>query len=267
MQNGFSYPTNPADTAATHPAAQRRSTSYAPAVLTISRPRFPCRTISWTAAPGPRWSVFPPRASCAPSGTDAITSSNVARLSLIALLRPSPSTRNHNGRADYHDRLKILTWAMLAESSASVSVGDVAAMPMFPPQVHRSHLTPLRFLQRSASVFREKPAVVYGDRVWTYPEIAQRVNRLASALLGAGVSRGDRVAYLVPNIPAMLEGHFAVPLAGAILVAINTRLSSPEVRYILEHSGAKILVVDTELAHLVEPSLASLPDLELIVNV
>ena len=140
-------------------------------------------------------------------------------------------------------------------------------MPMFPPQVHRSHLTPLRFLQRSASVFREKPAVVYGDRTWTYPELAERVNRLASALLGAGVGRGDRVAYLVPNIPAMLEGHFAVPLAGAILVAINTRLSASEVGYILEHSGAKILVVDTQLAHLVEPSLAHLPDLELVVNV
>jgi fatty-acyl-CoA synthase len=144
---------------------------------------------------------------------------------------------------------------------------DAAAMPMFPPQVHRSHLTPLRYLQRSASVFREKPAVIYGDRTWTYPELAERVNRLASALLGAGIARGDRVAYLVPNIPAMLEGHFAVPLAGAILVAINTRLSPPEVAYILEHSGARILVVDTELAHLVEPSLANLPELKLVISV
>jgi fatty-acyl-CoA synthase len=140
-------------------------------------------------------------------------------------------------------------------------------MPMFPDQVHRSHLTPLRFLQRSASVFREKPAIVYGNRTWTYPEMAERVNRLASALISAGVARGDRVAYLVPNIPAMLEGHFAVPLAGAILVAINTRLSSPEVAYILEHSGAKVLVVDTELSHLVAPLLESLPDLELVVSV
>src|SRR5215213_8758668 len=140
-------------------------------------------------------------------------------------------------------------------------------MPMFPPQVHRSHLTPLRFLQRSASVFREKPAIVYGDRTWTYPEMAERVNRLASALLAAGIARGDRVAFLVPNIPALLEGHFGVPLAGAILVAINTRLSAPEVAYILEHCGAKALVVDTELAHLVEPSLANLPDLELVVSV
>src|ERR671916_2310457 len=133
--------------------------------------------------------------------------------------------------------------------------------------VFRTELTPLSFLQRSASVFREKPAVIYGDRTWTYPQLAERVNRLATALLASGVARGDRVAYLVPNIPEMLEGHFAVPLAGAILVAINTRLSAPEVAYILEHSGARILVVDTELAHLVEPSLANLPELELIISV
>jgi fatty-acyl-CoA synthase len=140
-------------------------------------------------------------------------------------------------------------------------------MPMFPPEVHRSHLTPLRFLQRSASVFRQKPAVIYGDRTWTYPEFAERVNRLAAALQSAGVENGDRVAFLVPNIPPMLEGHFGVPLAGGILVAINTRLAASEVEYILEHSGAKVLVVDTELAHLVAPSLERLPQLELVVSV
>jgi fatty-acyl-CoA synthase len=140
-------------------------------------------------------------------------------------------------------------------------------MPTFPPEVHRSHLTPLRFLQRSAAVYREKPAVVYGDRTMTYPELNDRVHRLASALRGLGVERGDRVAYLLPNIPQMLEGHFAVPLAGAVLVAINTRLSPAEVGYILGHSGAKVLVVDSELARLVEPVLADLPTLETVVTV
>ena len=140
-------------------------------------------------------------------------------------------------------------------------------MPMYPSEVYRSHLTPFRFLQRSASVYRQKPAIVYGERSWTYPEMEERVHRLASALTAAGIERGDRVAFLVPNIPPMLEGHFGVPLAGAILVAINTRLSAPEVGYILEHSGARALVVDTELAHLVEPSLDALPDLKLIVSV
>ena len=77
-------------------------------------------------------------------------------------------------------------------------------MPMYPAEVHRSHLTPLRFLQRSAGVFRHNPAIVYGDRSWTYPEIQARVNRLSSALEGVGVAKGDGVAYLVPNIPASL---------------------------------------------------------------
>ncbi|MFM9105212.1 MAG: acyl--CoA ligase family protein [Chloroflexota bacterium] len=141
------------------------------------------------------------------------------------------------------------------------------AMPMYPPEVHLSYLTPLRFLQRSAEVYRNKPAVIYGDRVVTYPEMAQRVNRLASALAGIGIGKGDRVAYLAPNIPQMLEGHFGVPLAGAVIVAINTRLSSPEIGYILAHSGAKALVVDSELAPLAAPVLAACPALETVITI
>ncbi len=140
-------------------------------------------------------------------------------------------------------------------------------MGTYPAEVHRSHLTPLRFLQRSAYVFRTKPAIVYGDQCWTYPQMAERVNRLASALRGAGVQKGDRVAALLPNIPPMLEMHFGVPLAGGILVAINTRLNSDEIAYILSHSGAKVLVVDTELAPLIEPVRNQLPALETIVSV
>jgi len=140
-------------------------------------------------------------------------------------------------------------------------------MPMYPQAVHRSHLTPLRFLQRSAAVFRQKPAVVYGDRTWTYPELEARVHRLASALRAVGVVPGDRVAFLMPNTPPLLEAHFGVPLAGGILVAINTRLSAPEVAYILGHAGAKVLVVDTELAAGLAPHLADLPALATIVSV
>ena len=140
-------------------------------------------------------------------------------------------------------------------------------MPMYPPEVHRSHLTPLRFLQRSAAVFRTKPAVVYGERSWTYPELAERVNRLASALRAAGIERGDRVGYLVPNIPALLEAHFGVPLAGGVLVAINTRLIGSEIAHILNHSGAKLLVVDAELAQGIEPVLNDLATVQTIVSV
>jgi fatty-acyl-CoA synthase len=140
-------------------------------------------------------------------------------------------------------------------------------MPMYPPDVHLSYLTPLRFLQRSADVYRNKPAVVYGDRTMTYPDLSERANRLASALARIGIVNGDRVAYLLPNIPQMIEGHFGVPLAGAIIVAINTRLAPADIGYILSHSGAKALVVDSDLARLVEPVLGDCPDLETVITV
>ncbi len=133
--------------------------------------------------------------------------------------------------------------------------------------VHLSYLTPLRFLQRSAQVFADRTAVVHGDQRYTYAQLGRRVNRLASALKRAGLRPGDRVAFICPNIPPMLEGHFGVPLAGCALVPINIRLSADEIGYILEHSGARLLVVDSEFGHLVEPSRASLTELEQVVIV
>ena len=120
-------------------------------------------------------------------------------------------------------------------------------------RVSRTELTPVSFLQRSACVFPDKVAVVHGARRYTYRQFEERVNRLASALRGAGMSKHDRVAFLCPNIPAMLEAHYAVPAAGGVLVAINTRLSSDEIGYILTHSGSRVLFVDAELDPLVKP--------------
>ena len=138
---------------------------------------------------------------------------------------------------------------------------------MYPPEVYKSYLTPFRFLQRSAAVFREKVAIIHRDLCITYPELNARVNRLASALRNAGIAREDRVAVLLPNIPQMLEAHFGVPLSGGIMVAINTRLKTDEIAYILDHSGAKALIVDSELAPLVEPALPGLPALETVMTV
>jgi fatty-acyl-CoA synthase len=116
-------------------------------------------------------------------------------------------------------------------------------------------------------VFPDKTAVVYGQQRWSYRQFEERVRRLAGALAGAGVQPGDRVAFLCPNTPPLLEAHFAVPMLGAVLVAINTRLNADEIAYILDHSGAKVLCVDTELAHLVAASPASLPNLALTVTI
>src|SRR5215470_9147456 len=138
---------------------------------------------------------------------------------------------------------------------------------MVQPTVNYTPLTPLSFLARSAYVFPEKTAVVYRNTRYTYRQFRQRVNRCATALQAAGVRPGDRVAFLCPNIPPMLEAHYSVPLAGGILVPINTRLSSSEIAYILQHSGAKVLCVDTEFAALIRPIRTQLPQLETIINI
>ncbi|MFD1196319.1 AMP-binding protein [Seohaeicola saemankumensis] len=107
-------------------------------------------------------------------------------------------------------------------------------------------LTPLSFLKRAAQVFPDHPAVIYGPHRKTYAEYFERVTRLASALVKLGVQPGDVVATLIPNLPAQAEAHFGVPACGAILNTINTRLEPDTVAYILDHGGAKVLLVDPQ---------------------
>ena len=120
--------------------------------------------------------------------------------------------------------------------------------------VFRSELNPVDFLYRAAYLYPDKVAVAAGKRRYTYRELAERSWRLANALRSAGLAKGDRVAALLFNSPAMLEAHFGVPAAGGILVAVNNRLSGPEIGYILQHSGAKYLLLDTGLAAVAEAS-------------
>jgi fatty-acyl-CoA synthase len=120
--------------------------------------------------------------------------------------------------------------------------------------VHRSELTPVAFLQRSAYLHPGRVAVAHEDgRRITYGQLEERCHRLANALRARGLRHGDRVAVLSPNAPAILEAHYAVPLAGGVLVAVNTRLASAEIGFILRHSGARFLLVDHALAPLIEP--------------
>jgi fatty-acyl-CoA synthase len=134
------------------------------------------------------------------------------------------------------------------------------------PSANRDPLTPLVLLERTLRVFPGRTAVVYGSRRWTWSEFALEVGRLAGALVRAGVGPGDRVAFLAPNVPELLAAHFAALLVRAPLVAINTRLQAEEVGYILDHSGARVVLVDPELA----PALREAPRLRarpLLVNV
>ena len=113
----------------------------------------------------------------------------------------------------------------------------------------RTPLSPIRFLERSASVWRDRVAIGFEGTSTTYARLFERVERAAAGLRAAGVEEGDRVATLLPNVPAMLELHFAVPGAGAVLVPMNTRLSATEHAYILGHSGATCVVADREMRH------------------
>ncbi|WP_431856261.1 acyl-CoA synthetase [Azospirillum sp.] len=119
-------------------------------------------------------------------------------------------------------------------------------------------LTPLDFLCRSAQVYPTKTACIYGDYRLTYRELEQRARRLASALERAGIRTGDVVSVLIPNTPAMLEAHFGVPGCGAVLNAINTRLDSATVAFILGHCEAKLFIVDRGLASVARAALESM---------
>lgn len=131
--------------------------------------------------------------------------------------------------------------------------------------VHRSTLSPLMFLERTLRVFPEKTGIVDGNRRLTYAAFGARVYRLANALRRKGIEPGDRVAILCRNATEMLEAHFGIPQIGAILVPINVRLTTDEIAYILDHSGARALILDAEFAPLVAPIRQQLDALTLII--
>jgi fatty-acyl-CoA synthase len=119
-------------------------------------------------------------------------------------------------------------------------------------------LTPLAFLPRAAAVYSDKLAVIHGAFRFTYRELYDRCRRLASALRRNGVGRGDTVAIMAPNVPALLEAHFGVPMAGAVLNALNYRLDAHSIAFVLEHAQAKLLIADREFAPVVRDALREL---------
>lgn len=117
-------------------------------------------------------------------------------------------------------------------------------------------LSPISFLKRAAEAYPERTAVVHGDLRYTYAELYARSRRLASALTQRGIKPGDTVAMIAPNIPAHLEAHFGVPMTGAVLNSINTRLDASAIAFILDHGEAKLFLVDPELAGVAKDALA-----------
>ncbi|MDG2320068.1 MAG: acyl-CoA synthetase [Rhodospirillaceae bacterium] len=117
-------------------------------------------------------------------------------------------------------------------------------------------LSPISFLKRAAEVYPNRTAVIHGLMRLTYLEVFTRCRRLASALVSKGVTPGDTVAVLAPNIPAHFEAHYGVPMTGAVLNAINTRLDAATIAFILDHGEAKVLLVDPEFAAVAKAAIA-----------
>src|ERR1700722_11954646 len=116
-------------------------------------------------------------------------------------------------------------------------------------------LTPLSFLKRSAAVFPDHVSTVYEGRVFTWSQTYDRCRRFAAWLAGRNIGPGDTVAAMLPNIPAMNEAHFAVPMAGAVLNALNIRLDAASIAFQLDHGGAKIILVDPEFSGVIAEAL------------
>jgi 3-(methylthio)propionyl---CoA ligase len=128
-------------------------------------------------------------------------------------------------------------------------------------------LSPIGFLLRTAAVYPERTAVIHGARRYTWRESLARCRRLASALAAHGVGPGDTVAVMAPNVPEAFEAHFGVPMAGAVLNALNIRLDAQAIAFILEHGAAKVLITDTEFAPVIGAALAMIERKPLVVDI
>jgi fatty-acyl-CoA synthase len=128
-------------------------------------------------------------------------------------------------------------------------------------------LTPLTFLERAAYVYPDRLSVVHGDWRCTWRETYARCRRLASALARRGIGKNDTVAVMAPNVPAIYEAHFGVPMVGAVLNTLNTRLDAATIAFMLRHGGARVLLTDREFSATVEAALALLDDKPLVIDI
>ena len=126
------------------------------------------------------------------------------------------------------------------------------------PRTEANHaaLSPLSFIQRAAEVYPQRLAVVHGGLRRSWAEVFTRCRQLASALVQRGVGKGDTVAVMLPNTPAMVEAHFGIPATGAVLNALNTRLDAETLAFMLDHGEAKVVIVDPEFAGVMQKALA-----------
>ena len=128
-------------------------------------------------------------------------------------------------------------------------------------------LSPLSFGRRTAEAFPDHIAVVHGEIRYKWSETITRCRRLAGALSARGIGYGDTVAVMAPNVPALFEAHFGVPLCGAVLNALNIRLDSETIGFILGHAESKVLITDREFSPVINKALATLKNRPLVIDI
>ncbi|MEM7562972.1 MAG: acyl-CoA synthetase [Pseudomonadota bacterium] len=130
-----------------------------------------------------------------------------------------------------------------------------------------SPLSPVTFIERAASVYPERTALVYNERSLTWSQVYHRCRQLASALQKYGVGKNDTVALMLPNVPAMYEAHFAIPMAGAVINGLNYRLDADTIAFMLQHSQARVLLTDREFSPVIKAALDKLENKPLVIDV
>ena len=148
-----------------------------------------------------------------------------------------------------------------------VSSGNQYSTDLDKNAANFSPLSPLTFIERAASVYPERLAQVYGDKRYSWAETYRRCRRFASALRQHGVQANDTVALMLPNVPAMFEAHYAIPMTGAVIHGLNIRLDADAIAFQLQHGGARILFTDREFSATVSDALAQLDHKPLVVDV
>jgi fatty-acyl-CoA synthase len=136
-----------------------------------------------------------------------------------------------------------------------------------PVEANYTPLSPITYLERTASVYPDKTAVIHGDARYTYAQLYERCRRLASALSRRGIGVGDTVSVMASNVPAMLEAHYGVPMAGAVLNALNYRLDAGTIAFILAHARSKLLITDREYSATIAAALAQMDDPPAVIDI
>jgi fatty-acyl-CoA synthase len=151
--------------------------------------------------------------------------------------------------------------------SARHGIGTIYERDLDRNSANFQPLTPVSFLERASLAFPDHPAILHGRRHISYAEFYARARRLASALVQRGVRRGDTVAVMLANTPPMLEAHYGVPMMGAVLCALNTRLDPAALAFMLDHGEANVLITDREFAPVIKETLARVRSRPLVIDV